>query len=75
MRRNIVRAAYYAKRYRLWDPHNRILGQEPDLWKRMVRVRSLSNRNASALLSINTCVPFSRKMKSAKGVKCRECGC
>jgi len=46
MRRNIVRAAYHAKRYRLWDPHNRILGQEPDLWKRMVRVRSRSNGNA-----------------------------
>ena len=54
MRRNIVRAAFNAKRYRLWSPHNRILGQEPDLWKRMVRVRRLSSGNIPPLISNST---------------------
>ena len=40
MRRSIVRAAYDAKRYRLFNPYNRILGQEPDLWRRMVQART-----------------------------------
>ena len=38
MRRSITRAAHNAKKYRLWNPRHRILGQEKDLWKRMVRV-------------------------------------
>ena len=44
MRRSIVRAAFDAKRYRLFNPYNRILGQEPDLWRRMVQARALGSQ-------------------------------
>ena len=59
MRRSIVRAAFDAKRYRLFNPYNRILGQEPDLWRRMVQARahSIHINPGILLLALDLCAP------------------
>ena len=41
MRRNIDKAAYKPDHGYLFDPKLRILGQEQDLWDRMMEVRGL----------------------------------